>query len=99
MFLFYVQANWEFFVSFLFCIVPQCLLRGSGTRDWAPSGIKPSGTVLDGTDIDYFINRLLIYNYPDSLLSEKGIMVIERANFEGFERLSLGMTLRSTRVD
>ena len=39
--------------------------------------------------INVFVNRQLIYNYPDSLLSEKGIMVIEHADFEGVERLSL----------
>ena len=39
--------------------------------------------------INCFVNRQLIYNYPDSLLSEKGIMVIEHADFEGVERLSL----------
>ncbi|KIK70955.1 hypothetical protein GYMLUDRAFT_33045 [Collybiopsis luxurians FD-317 M1] len=36
-----------------------------------------------------FINRQLIYNYPESLLAEKGIMVIEHADFEGVERLAL----------
>ena len=35
------------------------------------------------------MNRQLIYNYPESLLTEKGIMVIEHADFEGVERLSL----------
>ncbi|KAJ8508426.1 hypothetical protein ONZ45_g9295 [Pleurotus djamor] len=39
--------------------------------------------------INVFINRQLIYNYPESLLAEKGIMVIEHADFEGVERLSL----------
>jgi T-complex protein 1 subunit beta len=39
--------------------------------------------------INCFINRQLIYNYTESLLAEKGIMVIEHADFEGVERLSL----------
>ena len=39
--------------------------------------------------INVFVNRQLIYNYPESLLSEKGILVIEHADFEGVERLSL----------
>jgi len=39
--------------------------------------------------INCFVNRQLIYNYPESLLTEKGIMVIEHADFEGVERLSL----------
>ena len=39
--------------------------------------------------INCFVNRQLIYNYPESLLAEKGITVIEHADFEGVERLSL----------
>ncbi|CAE6455906.1 unnamed protein product [Rhizoctonia solani] len=39
--------------------------------------------------INVFVNRQLIYNYPESLLTEAGIMVIEHADFEGVERLSL----------
>ena len=37
---------------------------------------------------DVFINRQLIYNYPEQLLAEKGIMVIEHADFDGTERLA-----------
>lgn len=39
--------------------------------------------------INCFVNRQLIYNYPESLLTEKGVLVIEHADFEGVERLSL----------
>jgi chaperonin GroEL (HSP60 family) len=39
--------------------------------------------------INCFVNRQLIYNYPESILTEKGIMTIEHADFEGVERLSL----------
>ena len=39
--------------------------------------------------INCFVNRQLIYNYPESLLAEHGIMAIEHADFEGVERLSL----------
>lgn len=39
-------------------------------------------------NIDVFVNRQLIYNYPEQLLVEKGIMVIEHADFDGVERLS-----------
>lgn len=38
--------------------------------------------------IDKFINRQLIYNYPEQLLGEKNIMVIEHADFDGIERLA-----------
>jgi len=47
---------------------------------------------------DVFINRQLIYNYPEQLLAEKGVMVIEHADFDGIERLSavLGSDILST---
>jgi len=35
-----------------------------------------------------FINRQLIYNYPEQLLAENGIMVIEHADFDGIQRLA-----------
>jgi len=35
-----------------------------------------------------FINRQLIYNYPESLFAAKGIMAIEHADFDGIERLA-----------
>ncbi|MCQ2965045.1 MAG: T-complex protein 1 subunit beta [archaeon] len=37
---------------------------------------------------DIFINRQLIYNYPEQLMADKGIMVIEHADFDGVERLA-----------
>jgi T-complex protein 1 subunit beta len=39
--------------------------------------------------ITCFVNRQLIYNYPEQLLAEQGIMSIEHADFEGVERLAL----------
>jgi len=35
-----------------------------------------------------FINRQLVYNYPEQLLASKGVMCIEHADFEGVERLA-----------
>ena len=45
-----------------------------------------------------FINRQLIYNYPDQLFKDKGIMAIEHADFDGTERLAavLGAEIVST---
>jgi len=45
-----------------------------------------------------FINRQLIYDYPEQLLAEKGVMAIEHADFEGVERLAqvLGGEIVST---
>lgn len=40
-------------------------------------------------DITCFINRQLIYNYPEQLFADAGIMAIEHADFEGVERLAL----------
>lgn len=47
---------------------------------------------------DVFINRQLIYNYPEQLLTQAGVMVIEHADFDGVERLSavLGSEILST---
>lgn len=39
--------------------------------------------------INCFVNRQLVYNYPESLFAQHGIMVIEHADFEGVERLAL----------
>ena len=47
---------------------------------------------------DVFINRQLVYNYPEQLLAQAGVMVIEHADFDGIERLSavLGSEILST---
>jgi T-complex protein 1 subunit beta len=39
--------------------------------------------------INVFINRQLIYNYPEQLFADEKIMAIEHADFEGIERLAL----------
>lgn len=38
--------------------------------------------------MDCFINRQLIYNYPETLFTEAGVMAIEHADFDGIERLA-----------
>merc|ERR1712046_354638 len=45
-----------------------------------------------------FINRQLIYNSPDQLFKENGVMAIEHSDFEGTERLAavLGSDIIST---
>jgi len=40
-------------------------------------------------NINCFINRQLIYNYPEQLFADNGVMAIEHADFEGVERLAL----------
>lgn len=48
--------------------------------------------------INVFVNRQLIYNYPEQLFAEKGVMAIEHADFEGIERLAkvVGAEITST---
>ncbi|KAJ4459364.1 putative T-complex protein 1 subunit beta [Paratrimastix pyriformis] len=41
------------------------------------------------TGCNCFINRLLIYNYPEQLFTQAHVMAIEHAEFEGIERLAL----------
>lgn len=36
-----------------------------------------------------FLGRQLIYNYPEQLFADAGVMAIEHADFEGVERLAL----------
>lgn len=45
-----------------------------------------------------FINRQLIYNYPDQLFKAAGVMAIEHSDFDGTERLAavLGADILST---
>jgi len=39
--------------------------------------------------INCFVNRQLIYNWPEQLFADAGILAIEHADFEGVERLAL----------
>lgn len=40
-------------------------------------------------NINVFFNRQLIYNYPEQLFADAGIMAIEHTDFDGMERLAL----------
>mmetsp|Transcript_43568 Transcript_43568/g.100359 ORF Transcript_43568/g.100359 Transcript_43568/m.100359 type:complete len:535 (+) Transcript_43568:59-1663(+) len=57
---------------------------------------KVSKIVSHGCNV--FINRQLIYNYPDQLFKEAGVMAIEHSDFDGTERLAavLGADILST---
>ena len=39
--------------------------------------------------------RQLIYNYPEQLFADAGVMAIEHADFDGIERLALFTEARS----
>jgi len=51
--------------------------------------MKDKVDLICAHDMNVFINRQLIYNYPEQLFSDKGIMAIEHADFDGIERLAL----------
>lgn len=42
----------------------------------------------DGQTVNCFINRQLIYNYPETLFAAAHVMAIEHADFDGMERLA-----------
>lgn len=39
--------------------------------------------------INCFVNRQLIYNWPEQLFADAGMVSIEHADFDGVERLAL----------
>lgn len=51
---------------------------------------KMAGKVakIVGHGINCFVNRQLIYNYPEQLFADAGVMAIEHADFDGVERLA-----------
>ena len=57
--------------------------------EYTQDKMKAKVEAIAAHGINCFVNRQLIYNYPESLLAEKGILTIEHADFEGVERLSL----------
>lgn len=42
-----------------------------------------------GHGINCFINRQLIYNFPEEIFADAGVMAIEHADFDGIENLAL----------
>lgn len=44
--------------------------------------------LLTSVEHDLLVNRQLVYDYPMQLLKNKGVKVIENANFDGVERLN-----------
>merc|ERR1712045_363487 len=45
--------------------------------------MKEKVDMICGHDMNVFINRQLIYNYPEQLFADKGVMAIEHADFDG----------------
>lgn len=42
-----------------------------------------------GHGINCFVNRQLIYNFPEEIFADNNVMAIEHADFDGIERLAL----------
>ena len=42
-----------------------------------------------GHGINVFVNRQLIYNFPEELFADAGVCAVEHADFDGIERLAL----------
>lgn len=42
-----------------------------------------------GHGINCFVNRQLIYNFPEEIFADHNVMAIEHADFDGIERLAL----------
>ena len=51
--------------------------------------MKAKVDAIRAHNINVFINRQLIYNWPEQLFADAGIMAIEHADFDGIERLAL----------
>jgi T-complex protein 1 subunit beta len=48
---------------------------------------KVEAILAQGANV--FVNRQLIYNFPEELFADAGVMAIEHADFDGVERLAL----------
>merc|ERR550532_1054230 len=52
--------------------------------------MKDKVDLICAHDMNVFINRQLIYNYPEQLFADRGVMAIEHADFDGIEQVSIG---------
>lgn len=69
--------------------VQSSLSCSTGRAHVLQEKMKAKVAAIASHGITCFVNRQLIYNYPESLMAESGIMAIEHADFEGVERLAL----------
>lgn len=65
------------------------LLKRSSLSFHLQEKMKEKVDMILKHNINCFINRQLIYNYPEQLFADAGVMAIEHADFEGVERLAL----------
>eukprot|EP00657_Telonema_sp_P-1_P001519 TRINITY_DN14097_c0_g1_i1.p1 TRINITY_DN14097_c0_g1~~TRINITY_DN14097_c0_g1_i1.p1 ORF type:complete len:528 (-),score=173.43 TRINITY_DN14097_c0_g1_i1:1-1584(-) len=50
--------------------------------------MKNKCEAIISSGLNVFINRQLIYNYPEQIFADAGVMAIEHADFDGVERLA-----------
>ena len=61
-----------------------------GELEWAERNkMKEKVEKIKAHGINCFVNRQLIYDWPEQLFADSGIMAIEHADFDGIERLAL----------
>ncbi|KAE8982827.1 T-complex protein 1 subunit beta [Phytophthora rubi] len=60
----------------------------SAIEDAEKAKMKAKVEKIANFGINCFVNRQLIYNYPEQIFSDKGIMAIEHADFDGIEHLA-----------
>jgi hypothetical protein len=56
--------------------------------DPPPSPTRAPALSFLTVGITCFINRQLIYNFPEQIFTENGVISIEHADFDGIERLA-----------
>jgi len=63
--------------------------------------MKTKCDAIISSGLNVFINRQLIYNYPEQIFADSGVMAIEHADFDGIERLAscLDAEIASTFTD
>ena len=67
-----------------------CSSKLSSIWKWFNVQLKKENQTNDAQAICFdFLSRQLIYNYPEQLFADAGVMAIEHADFEGVERLAL----------
>ena len=51
--------------------------------------MRKKGENIISHGLNCFVNRQLIYNFPEEIFADAGVMAIEHADFDGIERLAL----------
>lgn len=82
----YIRNYYQSENEYIFYLILQRFVR---TYCIFFSIIKDKVNKIVKHNCNVFINRQLIYNYPEQLFADAGVMAIEHADFDGIERLAL----------